>query len=158
MADQDEMNLWLPGLGPDAPTEEPTLGRSTSRIQVLDGGQRGSGSSAAFQTQRRSVRLPPARTRWSDIARLRPGFEARIVDIAAHGLLLEVAIRLHIGGRVDLLLATADSERRLEVTGSVRRCYVASLNPVVYRGAVEFDREIELLVLGPVAVPNILSA
>jgi len=77
--------------------------------------------------------LPPA-------ARIHPGRDVIVVDLSAHGALVEGVWRLRPGSRVELQL-DVDTREAL-VRGRVERCYVASLNHptgVRYRAAIRFD-------------------
>lgn len=73
-------------------------------------------------------------------ARVRPGHEASVVDISAHGALIETAHRLLPGSFVQLHFET--SHERAAVRARVLRCWVTSLlaTCVSYHGAVHFDR------------------
>lgn len=81
-----------------------------------------------------------------------------MLDIGARGALIEAPTRLTVGARVEVCLVASDTGQRLELSGVIRRCFVAGLNPMSYRGAVEFDSEIELRVLDPFTVPETLTA
>jgi len=137
------------------------LGRRTgSRIRILHG----SSSSTAAQApkhqgeRRRESRVPPDQTRFAEAAKLRPGFDVRVVDIGSRGVLIEAPTRLHIGVRVELTLFTAESNSRLDLMGIVRRCHVSNLSPLTYRGALEFSQVIEVQTLQPFLSPAALSA
>ncbi|HQZ40032.1 MAG TPA: PilZ domain-containing protein [Vicinamibacterales bacterium] len=99
--------------------------------------------------RRRADRLPPAETPWADVARLRTGHEVRVLDISTTGVLVVLSVRLQIGGRIEVSLTEADTDNRLVVTGVARRCHVASLNPMTYVGALEFERELDPAMLQP---------
>jgi hypothetical protein len=80
--------------------------------------------------------LPPS-------ARIHPGREVIVVDMSAHGALVEGVWRLRPGSRVELQLELEAHEAL--VRGRVERCYVASLNHptgVRYRAALRFDGEV----------------
>lgn len=79
--------------------------------------------------------------------RLRGGQEARAVDIAPGGILLETNLRLRPGATVEVLVTHADHSARLR--GRVVRCRVSRLQPskVSYQGAVQFDEEAPWLAL-----------
>lgn len=73
--------------------------------------------------------------------RIRPGHDAHLLDVSAGGALIETAFRLLPGAAVEIRLAT----RRLQhivVRGEVMRCTVVRLRPIIYRGAIRFDREV----------------
>ena len=73
-------------------------------------------------------------------ARVRPGFEATIVDVSAGGALVETTHRLLPGSSIELQVGSSD--RRVSMRGKVLRCTVTRLcaATVWYRGAVEFDQ------------------
>lgn len=73
------------------------------------------------------------------IARVRPGHPATIVNISAHGALIEIAHRLCPDRRVELHVETANE--RAAIQGRVLRCSVAAVLPsrMVYHGAIGFD-------------------
>ena len=73
-------------------------------------------------------------------ARVRPGHEASVLDISAHGALIETALRLLPGRQVELQI-----ERGAELTairGRVVRCRVSRVlaSGVSYRGAIGFEQ------------------
>ena len=76
-------------------------------------------------------------------ARLRPGRDARVIDVSAGGALIESSHRMLPGAHVELQLQRAgrppDAFRAVVV-----RCSVACVrsNAVSYRGAVAFERPI----------------
>ena len=74
--------------------------------------------------------------------RIAPGYDATLVDVSSTGALVETAMRLLPGTRVEVRLATR--QRRVAVRGEVVRCSVARLQPVIYRGALHFERAIAL--------------
>ena len=71
-------------------------------------------------------------------ARIRPGHNARVVDVSAGGALVETPCRLLPGTSVEIRLAT--ERQHVTVRGEVVRCAVSRLRPLVYRGAIRFDR------------------
>ena len=138
-----------------------TLGRRTgSRIRLLHGSTSSTASPRPANTteRRRAERLSPDQTRWAEGAKLRPGFDVRVVDIGPRGVLIEAPTRLHVGVKVELALFTSDSASRLDLMGVVRRCHVSSLNPLTYRGALEFPQPIEVLALQPFLAAEALTA
>lgn len=148
-------------LGVDETRMALTLGRRTgSRIRILHASTSPTASAAPRPTteRRRDDRLSPDQTRWAEAARLRPGFDVRVVDIGPRGVLIEASTRLHIGTRVELTLFASDTPTRLELMGMVRRCHVSSLSPITYRGALEFSQPIEVQVLQPFLSAEALSA
>jgi hypothetical protein len=94
--------------------------------------------------RRRMPRLSPESTGWRELALLRPGVSVRVVNIGPLGALLESPRRLRPGIRAELQLTATHDERRMVVSGRLGRCHVAGLDPLRYRGAVEFDRIVEL--------------
>jgi hypothetical protein len=84
-----------------------------------------------------------------DRARIRPARRATVVDISAHGALVETDYQLLPGAVVDLHLAGPEltAERR----GRVTRCVVAHVDPnaIRYRAAVAFDCPFESLSPAP---------
>jgi hypothetical protein len=137
------------------------MGRGTaSRIRLLHASTSSTANVAPKNDseRRRDARVAPGETRWSETARLRPGFDVRVVDIGPNGVLIEAPTRLHIGVRVELALFAADSTVRLDLVGTVRRCHVSGLNPITYRGALEFTQPIEIASLQPFLTSEALSA
>ena len=154
---EDLMSL----LGIDGSRVSLTLGRRTgTRIRILHGSTSSTAALAPKPTaeRRREARLPPEQTRFSDAAKLRPGFDVRVLDIGSRGVLIEAPTRLYIGVRVELTLFATEANTRLELMGVVRRCHVASLSPIVYRGALEFNQAIEVQALQPFLTTEALSA
>jgi hypothetical protein len=148
-------------LGVDPARLTQPLGKRTgSRIRMLHGSNSATASFAPKNTEerRREGRLAPDQTRLADAARLRPGFDVRVVDIAPRGVLIEAPTRLHIGTRVELALFTSETGTRLDMAGTVRRCHISKLSPLTYRGALEFHEPIELESLEPFLTPEVLSA
>jgi PilZ domain len=74
--------------------------------------------------------------------RIVPGSDARLVDVSAGGALVDTPLRLLPGANVEVRLATR--QQRIAVRGQVVRCFVARLQPVVYRGAVRFDQRLQM--------------
>ncbi|MGE0705256.1 MAG: PilZ domain-containing protein [Vicinamibacterales bacterium] len=96
--------------------------------------------------ERRRARRWPLRGDATRV-RLRGGQEARAVDIAPGGILLETNLRLRPGTTVDVVVTHADHSARLR--GRVVRCHVSRLqaSKVSYQGAVQFDEEAPWLAL-----------
>ena len=95
--------------------------------------------------RRRHVRRPGADLEWLRAARLRPGFEAVLTDVARGGALVETPTRLRPGLKAVLLLTTTDGE--LRASGEVVRAWVSAIPPdrgVLYRGALRFDQPMSL--------------
>jgi hypothetical protein len=157
MAGVDKHILALLGLNPDRPSN--ALGRRAgSRIRLLHGGTNHSAAPRPTEERRQVERLAPDQTQWSDAARLRPGVDVSVVDIGARGVLVETNVRLHVGQRMEMALQATDTGQRLELAATVRRCHIANLNPLTYRGALEFDTCIELQALEPFMAHAALSA
>jgi hypothetical protein len=97
--------------------------------------------------RRRTPRVAPGSAGWREDALLRPGLAVRVVDIGPLGALLESSRRFRPGVRTELHLRASHVDRRLIVSGRVARCHVVDLDPVRYRGAMEFDRMVELMKL-----------
>jgi hypothetical protein len=91
------------------------------------------------EDRRRSRRLRPLETSWSELAVVRPGTPVRLVDVSPSGVLLESATRLPLDVRTELQLTAARTRERLLIAGRIRRCSVASVNPLRFRAAMEFD-------------------
>lgn len=127
-------------------------------MRMLHGSARGPAVEDTPENRRRSLRVPPDQTQWGDGARLRGGLDVRVIDIGERGVLIETSARLHIGVRVEVALFGADSNYRLDLAGTVRRCHVARLAPMTFRGALEFDSAIALQDLGPFLLQEVLSA
>jgi hypothetical protein len=72
--------------------------------------------------------------------RIRPGYDARVVDFSAGGALVETVHRLMPGRSVELLMETSTNTEA--VRGRVLRSSVATVHPssISYRGAIGFDR------------------
>jgi hypothetical protein len=156
MAGVDKNILALLGLNPDRPSN--TLGRRAgSRIRLLHGSTNNA-APRPNEERRREERLAPDQTKWADAARLRPGMDVRVVDIGTRGVLVETTVRLHIGQRMEIALTDNDTGGQLNLAGTVRRCHIANLSPLTYRGALEFDVSIELRALEPFMAPAALSA
>jgi hypothetical protein len=78
-------------------------------------------------------------------ARIRPGHVVWIVDVSAHGALIETGRRLIPGSRIDVHLERCDRQDVLKA--AVVRSYVATLRPnvVVFRCALNFERPSPLI-------------
>jgi hypothetical protein len=94
--------------------------------------------------RRRSHRWPAGAVRWTGV-RLRPGREAVLINLCDRGALVEGSARLHPGASVVLQLT--GPARSTPIHGTVVRCQVWCLGGgagVRYRGAIRFDRTIEV--------------
>ena len=71
---------------------------------------------------------------------VRPGHRAMLIDISAHGALLETEHRLLPGASVELLLERR--HYRAGIKGRVLRCAIVRIHAssICYRGAIGFDR------------------
>lgn len=157
MAQADTEAVELMGIIGGNDASEISLARRTgSTFRLLQGN--GNGSAGSQDERRQADRLPPEQTRFSETAKLRGGFDVRIIDIGPRGVLIEAPTRLHIGSRAEVALFTADANIRLDLIGTVRRCHVSSLSPLMYRGGLEFDKAIEIQALQPFLAAAALSA
>jgi hypothetical protein len=159
--DKEEALELFAMLGVDPARLAQPLGKRTgSRIRLLHGSSSATGSFAPKNTEerRKESRRAPDKTRLAEAAKLRPGFDIRIVDISARGVLIEAPTRLHIGARVELALFVSDTSARLDLLASVRRCHISNLDPLTYRGALEFKEPIEPKLLEPFMENTALSA
>jgi hypothetical protein len=108
-------------------------------IRLLDfGSQR---QSSARANRRRHERIPAELTPWDRSALLRPGLDVRLVNLSRGGALVESGNRMNPGVRTELQLRGA---RRRTVCGRIGRCYVTSLDPIRYHGAIAFDDGLEM--------------
>ena len=92
--------------------------------------------------RRRALRRTPAVAGWSGDAVLRPGLIVRIINIGPFGALVESAARLRPGRIAELQLAAAGTDRKQVVPGRVARCHVITLQPLVFHGAIAFERSV----------------
>ena len=100
---------------------------------------------ALVPDRRRSVRRKRAELSCLRELRLRPGFDAVLVNLSAGGALVETPTRLRPGTHTVLRLTGAGAS--WTVPGSVSRVWVAAIEPahgVVYRGALVFDEAFDL--------------
>lgn len=74
--------------------------------------------------------------------RIAPGHHARLIDVSSAGALVDTPMRLLPGATVEVRLATR--HQRITIRGEVVRCTVARLQPIVYRGAVRFERRLSI--------------
>jgi hypothetical protein len=83
--------------------------------------------------------------------RLRPGRQARIVDVCPGGVLIETEWRLLPGTNVELQLGNSGALYRVKST--VVRCQVSRLasDRIEYRGALAFDHTLTLAISKTVA-------
>jgi hypothetical protein len=92
--------------------------------------------------RRRAHRRTPDVAGWSGHAVLRPGLAVRIINIGSFGALVETAARLRPGRSAELQLIAAGTDRKQVVTGRVERCQVITLKPLVFHGAIAFERSV----------------
>ena len=94
--------------------------------------------------RRRTPRRVPQASEPTARLRLRTGRELTVVDVGATGALVETEGRLLPGTGVDVHVMT--TEGRELVRSRVVRAFVWSLwaDRIVYRGALAFERHIEL--------------
>jgi hypothetical protein len=89
--------------------------------------------------RRRAVRAEPGDTPWQAAAVVRPGLVVRVLNISAHGALVESSGRLRPGRTAELQLTTVEGDDRVVARGLVGRCRVARLAPLCYQGAIAFE-------------------
>jgi hypothetical protein len=90
--------------------------------------------------RRACPRAERASTTWMANVLVRPGREARLIDVSDAGALIEIQTPLRPGTHIQLQLS--GTHARVGVRGHVTRCYVAALaggGGVRYRGAIAFD-------------------
>jgi len=78
--------------------------------------------------------------------RVGAGHPARLVDVSPGGALVDTPLRLLPGSAVEVRLATRRD--RIAIRGEVVRCSVNRLQPMVYRGAVRFERRLPMFANG----------
>ena len=96
---------------------------------------------AASVEERRSSRRQPADVLLDTLARVRPGRDVVLIDIATGGALVESPARLLPGARVVLQLLRPGET--ISLGSRVVRCEVAGIDPthgIRYRGALCFDQ------------------
>lgn len=93
-----------------------------------------------FQERRGAPRTSPSTGSRLSMARIRPGREARVLDVSRLGVLVEGVMRLAPGSLVEIQIEV--SAELCQARGRVQRCYVSALNPgpPKYRAALAFDR------------------
>jgi len=92
--------------------------------------------------RRRECRCQGGGTRWRSPALLRPGQPITLLNISSQAALVESAARLRPGARTEMQLDGLDA--RVAIAGRLDRCYVASLQPLRYRGVVVFDERVDM--------------
>lgn len=95
--------------------------------------------------RRRTPRRSGAALAWVREVRLQPRLEATLIDLSEEGAVVETSKSLRPGTRAGLHL-TGD-HGGWHASGRVARSWVASVVPehgVRYRGAVVFDRRVDL--------------
>lgn len=94
--------------------------------------------------RRKSPRRRTVAEHGIETARVRPGREASVLNVSNGGMLIETLHRLLPGTTIEVQLWLAD--RRTSISGCVVRSTVACLRlgPVLYHGAVAFDRPLAL--------------
>lgn len=104
----------------------------------------GHGRNCADVERRRSARRRPERSESLSRVRLRTGRELDVVDISAHGALLEGDVRLLPGTRIDLHVVTHAG--RTLVRCRVMRAYVCALAAagITYRIGVAFEGHVDI--------------
>jgi hypothetical protein len=73
-------------------------------------------------------------------ARVRPGHEVSVIDISAHGVLIETVLRLLPGRQIELQIERGTE--LMTIRGRIVRSHVARVLPsrVSYRGAIGFEQ------------------
>jgi hypothetical protein len=81
------------------------------------------------------------------VVRVRPGHDASLVDVSAHGALIETAYRLLPGRHIELHFETASD--RTAIRGRIVRCSVTAVlaGHVRYLGAIGFERPLSWLTI-----------
>jgi hypothetical protein len=99
---------------------------------------------AAVNGERRSAPRLSRGCHGIELARIRPGRLALVIDASAGGVLLETSTRLAPGTRVELQLHRRDS--RVSIGGQVLRCAVAAIGPasICYHGAIQFEQVVSV--------------
>ena len=91
--------------------------------------------------RRLARRLRPEEAGWQRVALLRPGHEVEVVNLTAHGALVQSAARLKPGTRSELQLTGAT---RHALRGRIDRSRVVRLEPLRYEAAIVFDEPLAL--------------
>lgn len=100
-------------------------------------------ATVAVAVERRALpRMPGGGTRWTTRAVLRPGQPVILINISSGAALVESSARLRPGAQTELQLWNAGG--RVAMKARLERCYVSSLEPLLYRGVVVFDRSIDI--------------
>jgi hypothetical protein len=103
---------------------------------------------AAIAERRRERRVRAEEAGWQEEALLRPGLAVLIVNISATGVLLESPARLRPGRRAELQLTASAGDARPLCAGLITRCSVIGISPMVFRGALAFERPLRSRVSG----------
>jgi hypothetical protein len=90
--------------------------------------------------RRRARRGGPGGAGWKAEAVLRPGLLVRVINIGPYGALVESQARLRPGRLAELQLIAADADVRQLVPGRIERCEVVRLEPLLFQGAIAFER------------------
>lgn len=92
--------------------------------------------------RRRERRRAGGGARWQERALIRPGQPVTLINICSRAALVESAARLRPGAHTEVQLAGAGA--RVSVKGRLDRCYVATLEPIRYRGVLLFEQCVEI--------------
>ena len=99
--------------------------------------------------RRRHARRPAADLPWLRAVRLRPGLGAGLdvggIEYTPGGALVETTTRIRPGMKAVLQLTAGEGD--LRAPGEVARAWVSAILPdrgVLYRGALRFDRRMDL--------------
>jgi hypothetical protein len=79
---------------------------------------------------------------WHPRALIRPGQPVTLINICSRAALVESAARLRPGARTEMQLTGGNG--RSSVRGRLERCYVATLEPLRYRGVLIFEQCLEV--------------
>jgi uncharacterized protein DUF6982/PilZ domain-containing protein len=115
-----------------------------SNLALIRPGTRRKSSAPAALNRREHERLAARDLAWLDLARLKYGPAVSLLDLSAGGAQIESSgLILKPGASVVIEIAGRDCE--FAVPSQIVRCQVSRISPrMVYRGALEFRRRIDL--------------
>lgn len=73
---------------------------------------------------------------------MRPGLHVTLINICSHAALVESDSRLRPGAQTEMQLVGPDV--RISVRGRLDRCFVATLEPLRYRGVLVFAERFDV--------------